>query len=69
MSAKLNGFVEIPIIDGKIAYIRLANIAAVWFGRNDTIIQLHGCPDSDDAFHTSLGLEEVIALIAAAQNG
>ena len=69
MSTKLKGFVELPFGDGNILHIRLASIDAVWFGRKATLIQLHGCPDSDDAFHISLGLEEVIVLIAAAQDG
>ena len=67
MSSKLNGFVEIPIAGSEMAYIRLSSIAAVFVGARHTLIQLHGC--CDDLFNTSLSVEEVIALMAAVQNG
>ena len=66
---KLNGFVEFPGRGGKVVYLRLSSIDAFWTHGNDTLIQLRGCPDSDDAFATSLDAKEVIALIVKAQNG
>ena len=69
MSAKLKGFIEVPVRGGRIVYLRLSSIDAVFVGTADTLIQLNGCPDADDAFHTSLTVAGVIALMAAAQNG
>ena len=67
---KLNGFVELPGNLGNVIYIRLSSIDAVWSNKNNTWIQLRGCPDSDEeAFATPLGVKEVIALMAAAQDG
>ena len=69
MSTKLSGFVELPTKNGNAIYLRVASIDAVWTCLNATVIQLHGCPDSDDSFNTSLKVTEVIALMAAAQDG
>ena len=67
--AKLNGFIELPVGDGRIVYIRLASIDAVGFHDNKTFIQLHGCPDEDDSFIISLELKEVIDLMVKAEKG
>ena len=69
MNRALNGFVELPAGGGNFIYLRLSSIDAIWSGVNRTFIQLRGCPNSDDACITILGLPEVLALMAAAQNG
>ena len=69
MNTKLKGFIALPSGRGLVFYVRLSSIDAVYVCLSNTVIQLHGCPDSDDAFTTPLSLEEVISLIAAAQDG
>ena len=66
---KLNGFIELPVGENRIVYIRLDSIDAVGFYKKNTFIALRGCPDSEDMFTTSLELKEVIALMVKAQNG
>ena len=69
MSAELKGFIEIPVGSGRVAYLRLSSIDAVWVNSYNTLIQVNGCTDSDDFFVTSLKLNEVIALMIRAQDG
>ena len=69
MSAKLSGFVELPIDSyGAVMYLRASSIDAFWGRDSRTYVQMRGCPSPDDVCSTSLSTPEVFLLIAAAQD-
>ena len=69
MTTELKGFIELPTGVGKVFFLRVASIDAVWNDGSDTLIQLQGRHRPKDGYSTTLSPEEVIALMAAAQNG
>ena len=70
MSAKLKGFVELPIDSyGAVMYLRASSIDAVWGDERRTYIQMRGYHNSEESCCATFGVEAVLALIAEAQNG
>ena len=69
MSTQLKGFVELPVGHGAVMYLRASSIDAVWGSVNKTYIQMRGYHNSEESCSVTLGLWEVLSLIAAAQYG
>ena len=70
MSTKLNGFVRLPMDSyGAVRYLRVASIDAFWGDERMTYIQMRGYHNSEESCYATLGVEEALSLIAAAQNG